>query len=173
MFGASHGMAAGKIKLVAILAALILAGVLLPVVSRVAATSGPQQQGDFAISPKPEQVQGNDSDLQSEPGSSGQQAVVPGGREFFYKMLASVLLVIALGVGAIYVSRKLLPRITNLPGKQIRVVETAYIAPHKGIHLIQAGTRRLVIASTNETITMLADVTESAADFASQVTEKI
>jgi flagellar biosynthetic protein FliO len=87
-------------------------------------------------------------------------------------MLVSVSLVIALGVAAIYVSRKLLPRIANLPGKQIRVVETAYIAPRKGIHLIQVGARRLLIASTNETITMLADVTESAADFARQLAER-
>jgi flagellar biogenesis protein FliO len=166
-------VATGKIKLVAILAALILAGGLLPVVSRVIATSSPQQQGDFSIPANPEQAQGNNSDLQSEPGSPGQQAVVPVGREFFYKMLASVSLVIALGVAAIYVSRKLLPRIANLPGKQIRIVETAYIGPHKGIHLIQVGARRLLIASTNETITMLADVTESAADFAAQVTERI
>ena len=165
-------MATGKIKLVVILAALILAGGLLPVVRRVAATVSPQQQGDFTIPPKPEPVQGDGSDLQSEPGSSGQQAVVSGGREFFYKMLLSVLLVISLGVAAIYVSRKLLPRIANLPGKQIRVMETAYIGPHKGIHLIQVGERRLLIASTNETITMLADVTESAVDFAAQVAER-
>ncbi len=155
-------MAAGKIKLVVILGALILAGGLLPVVTRVSATPEPQPSN-------PEQVQSDGLELQSEPGSSGQQAVVTGGREFFYKMLASVSLVIALGVAAIYISRKLLPRIANLPGKQIRVVETAYIAPRKGIHLIQVGARRLLIASTNDTITMLADVTESAADFAAQL----
>jgi flagellar biogenesis protein FliO len=165
-------VATGKIKLVSILAALILAGGLLPVVSRVTATPSPQQQGDFSVPSNPEKVQGNDLDLRSEPGPSGQQAVVPGGREFFYKMLASVSLVIAFGVAAIYVSRKLLPRIANLPGKQIRIVETAYIAPRKGIHLIQVGARRLLIASTNETITMLADVTESAADFAAQMAER-
>jgi flagellar biogenesis protein FliO len=89
--------------------------------------------------------------------------------EFFYKMLLSVVLVIALGSAVIYVSKKVLPRFTNLPGKQIRVIETAHIAPRKGLHLVQVGVRRLLIASTNEQITMLADVTESVGDFASEL----
>jgi flagellar biosynthetic protein FliO len=94
------------------------------------------------------------------------------GREFFYKMLLSVLLVAALGIAAIYISKKLLPRFANLPGKQIRVLETAYIAPRKGIHLIQAGNRQLLVASTSQTITLLADVTEPEADFAGELEKR-
>lgn len=161
-------MAKGKIKLIAILAALILAGGLLPGVARVIATSGPQKRDAVATLSAQEQAQ----ETQSKSESSNLLSGPTSGREFFYKMLLSVLLVIALGIGVIYVSRKLLPRIANLPGKQIRVLETAYIAPRKGIHLIQAGTRRLLVASTNETITMLADVTESAADFAAELDKR-
>jgi flagellar biogenesis protein FliO len=113
----------------------------------------------MAAAPEPQQL--HDSQVTGPASQLTTQSSSPGGRELFYKMLLSVLLVVALGVAAIYVSRKLLPRIANLPGKQIRVVETAYIAPRKGIHLIQIGTRRLLIASTNEAVTMLADVTES------------
>jgi len=146
----------GKIKVVAILGGVILAGGLLSAVRSMAAAPEPQQPLD--------------SQVTAQPGSPS-PATAPGfgetsGRELFYKMLLSVLLVIALGVAAIYVSRKLLPRITHLPGKQVRVVETTYIAPRKGIHLIQIGARRLLVASTSETITMLADVTESLPDFA-------
>jgi flagellar biogenesis protein FliO len=162
-------MSRDKIKLAAILAALILAGVLIPGVARVATTSSPHQQGEYSALSTPEQVQHNGLDSQSESEPSGRQFGSPSGREFFYKMLLSALLVIVLGVSAIYVSKKLLPRFTNLPGKKIRILETAYIAPRKGIHLIQAGTRRLLIASTNETITMLADVTDSATDFAAEL----
>ena len=158
-------MAKGKIKLVVILASLILAGGLLPGVARVIATSGAQPQDEFPTLSTPEQTQETESELKSSNSLSGP----PSGREFFYKMLLSVLLVVALGAAAIYVSKKLLPRLANLPGKQIRVLETAYLAPRKGIHLIQAGNRRLLIASTNETITMLADVTDSATDFAAQL----
>jgi flagellar biosynthetic protein FliO len=92
--------------------------------------------------------------------------------EIFYKMLLSIIAVITLGIGVIYVSKKVIPRFTNLPGKQIRVIETTHIAPRKGLHLVQVGARRLLIASTNENITMLADVTESAADFAEELTSR-
>ena len=92
--------------------------------------------------------------------------------ELFYKMLLSVVLVIALGSAVIYVSKKILPRFSNLPGKQIRVIETTHIAPRKGLHLVQVGVRRLLIASTNEQITMLADVTESATNFADELASR-
>jgi flagellar biosynthetic protein FliO len=158
-------VAKGKLKIVMILTALILAGGLLSAFKRATAAPNPQQQ-NISAQPESEQTQENNSGLQSGTNLAVRETADPVGREFYYKMLLSVSIVIALGVGAVYVSKKLLPRISNLPGKQIRVVETAYIAPRKGIHLIQVGTRRLLVASTSENITMLADVTESAMDFA-------
>jgi flagellar biogenesis protein FliO len=153
-------MAAKKIKIVVILAALTLAGGLLSLASRVSATS--QQQSELAIPLKPNLAENNGPTSQL-PNST---------RELFYKMLASAALVIALGIAAVYISKKLLPRISNLPNKKIRVIETTHIAPRKVLHLIQVGTRRLLIASTNETIAMLADVTDSATDFAAQLEAK-
>jgi flagellar biogenesis protein FliO len=158
-------VATGKIKLIAILASFILAGGLLPGLARVIAASGAQQQDESPVLSTPEQAQ----ETQPESTPTNDLSAPISGREFFYKMLLSILLVAALGIAAIYVSKKLLPRLTNPPGKQIRVLETAHLAPRKGIHLIQAGTRRLLIASTNETITMLADVTDSATDFAAEL----
>jgi len=133
----------------------------LSAVKHVTATSGQQQESPIP----PAQQTGS----QPTEGLLSQQADGRSGREFYYKMLASIVIVIVLGIATMYVSRKLLPRISNPPGKQIRVVESAYIAPHKRIHLIQTGSRRLLIASTNETITMLADVTDSAPDFAAEL----
>lgn len=80
--------------------------------------------------------------------------------ELFFKMMFSVVLVLVLGVAAVYVSKKVLPRITNFPGKEIRILETAHLGPRKAVHLIRIGNQRLLIGSTNESITMLADVTE-------------
>ena len=165
-------MSAGKIKVVAISAALILAGVLLLTVAR--GTAAPSsivngvtttEEGQLASAKQGEAGQTTDS-------ATTEQPSVLSGREFYYKMLLSVLLVAGMGVAAVYVLKKVLPRISNLPGKQIRVVETAYIAPRKGIHLIQIGARRLLIASTNETITMLSDVTDSAGDFAAELEKR-
>jgi flagellar biosynthetic protein FliO len=81
------------------------------------------------------------------------------GQELFLKMMLSVVLVVVLGVVAIYVSKKLLPRMTGASGKEIRVLETAYLGPRKAVHLVEIANRRLVIGSTNENITALADVT--------------
>ena len=80
--------------------------------------------------------------------------------ELFFKMMFSVVLVLVLGAAAVYMSKKVLPRITNLPGKEIRILETAHLGPRKAVHLISIGNQRLLIGSTNESITMLADVTE-------------
>jgi len=74
-------------------------------------------------------------------------------------MILSILLVVGLGAVAIYASKKLAGKITNLPGKKIKVVETVYIGPRKAVHLITVGERCLLIASTNENITKLADLT--------------
>ncbi|MGA2094135.1 MAG: flagellar biosynthetic protein FliO [Sedimentisphaerales bacterium] len=152
-------MTAGRIKYGVLLAGLILGGGLLCVAGRIKAASGQEQTASA-------EPQKNDTNSLTLPNG----ADLPRAEgEFFYKMLLSVVVVIALGSAVIYISKKVLPRFTNLPGKQIRVIETTHIAPRKGLHLVQVGVRRLLIASTNEQITMLADVTDSAGDFASQL----
>ncbi|MCX5638160.1 MAG: flagellar biosynthetic protein FliO [Planctomycetota bacterium] len=85
-------------------------------------------------------------------------------QEMFFKLMLSVLLVAVLGAAAIYASKKLLPRITNLPGKKIRIVETVHLGPRKAVHLLEIGNQRFLIGSTNESITKLADVTYAFAE---------
>ncbi|MHC4160173.1 MAG: FliO/MopB family protein [Planctomycetota bacterium] len=80
-------------------------------------------------------------------------------RELFFKMMLAVLLVIVLGVAAVYTSKKLLPKITNLSGREIHVIETVHLGPRKAVHLLKIGNQRLLIGSTSECITKLADVT--------------
>ncbi len=87
-----------------------------------------------------------------------------GTRELFFKMMLSVLLVVVLGAAAIYISKKFLPRISNLPGKKIRVIETVHLGPRKAVHLLKIANQRLLIGSTNESITKLADVTDALSE---------
>ena len=156
-------MAINKIKLVGITAGLILAGGLLS--AAVGASSSSGQEPNAATS---QQIQKNTSGSQP----SYEPFGVSGEREFIYKMLLSILVVAGLGAGVVYVSKKLLPKISNLPGKQIRVIETHHLGPRKSIHLIAAGSRRLLIGSTSETITMLADVTDSGQSFAAELEKR-
>ena len=63
-------------------------------------------------------------------------------RELFIKMMLSVLLVVILGAGAIYVSRKFGAKIGNLSGKEIRIIETAHLGPRKAVHLLKIGNQQ-------------------------------
>ena len=81
----------------------------------------------------------------------------------FLRMMLMVLLVVALGIAAVYLSKRLLPRL-NLPGKRIQVSETVHLGPRKAIHLIKIGKQTLLIGSTNENITKLADVTDQLSE---------
>ena len=81
-----------------------------------------------------------------------------GSRELFVQMMLSVALVIALAVGALYLSKKVLPKVARVSGKEIRVMETTYLGPRKALHLVQIGDQKLLIGSTNEHIATLAHV---------------
>jgi flagellar biogenesis protein FliO len=93
-----------------------------------------------------------------------------GTRELFFKFMVSVLFLVALGAGGIYVSKRFLPKFTNLSGKEIRIAETVHLGPRKAVHLLEVGERRFLIGSTNEKITRLADLTSTLTEFSVQET---
>ncbi len=93
-------------------------------------------------------------------------------QELFFKMMLSVLLVVVLGIAAIYISRKLLPKITTLPGKKIRIIESAALGQRQRVHLIEVQNHRLLIGSANDSITMLTEIGTPAGDFADEL-EKV
>jgi flagellar biosynthetic protein FliO len=92
-------------------------------------------------------------------------------REMFFRMMLSVLLVIVLGIALIYFLKRFSSRITGLSGKRIHIIETAPLGPRRMVHLVEVGNRRILIGSTNENITMLADVTEALRDVSDEQME--
>ena len=86
----------------------------------------------------------------------------------FLKMPGSVVLVLALAGAALYLSKKVLPKVTNAAGKEIRIMETAYLGPRKALHLVEIGNQRLLIGSTNESIATLAHVGDAWLDLSKQ-----
>jgi hypothetical protein len=113
-------------------------------------SAGAERNGDAGSEP----VDNSNSfgELSYEPGSG-----------IYSDLLRAILFVVVLGAAAIYASRKLLPKITNLPGKEVRVVETVYLGPRKAVHVLEVGSRRFLVGSTNENITKLADITDELA----------
>ena len=94
----------------------------------------------------------------------------PGGAGFSIRAVLAVLFVLALFITAIYVSKKLLPKIANLPGKEIRIVETVHLGPRKAVHLLEIDNRRFLIGSTNENVTKLADLGSGLMDLSAKET---
>ena len=115
-------------------------------------------------------IEGQDSRFESfslsanDPNAPAGRGEKAGSRELFFKMMVSVLCVMAFGVAAVYASRKLVGKITNLPGKRIRVVETVHLGPRKAVHLLRVDDRHILIGSTNENISKLAELAGEAED---------
>ncbi len=147
-------MTVNKKKIVVFLVALALGSIMLVLCS---AQSAPAEQA------KP-LFKNSSSPFANDPNFSAAPANSPGTRELFFKMLLSVLLVVVLGAAAIYTSKKFLPRIANLPGKEMHIIETARLGPHKAVHLLKVGNQQLLIGSTSQSITKLADVTAAPKD---------
>jgi flagellar biosynthetic protein FliO len=123
------------------------------------AATGPSVEKDAARSSTlRDSAFAGDPDLSSGPNLS------LGSGELFLKMMLSVGLVLGLGGAALYVSRRVLPKVTHAPGKEIHVLETAYLGPRKALHLVEVGGQRLLIASTSDHVTMLTTVNEEWLD---------
>ena len=74
----------------------------------------------------------------------------------------AILFVIVLGFGAFYVSKKLVPRLTAIRGKNISVIETIHLGQNRTLFVLEIGTgQKLLIGSTNNAINFLSDVTEA------------
>ena len=96
----------------------------------------------------------------SDPAPSSGPNFSLGSGELFFKMMLSVGLVLGLGGAAFYLSRRVLPRVTQRTGKEIHILETACLGPRKALHLVEVGGQRLLIASTSDRVTMLTTVNE-------------
>jgi flagellar biogenesis protein FliO len=105
-----------------------------------------------------------DSSFSDDPGVSSGPSLGLGNGELFFKMMLSVGLVLGLGGAALYLSKRVLPRVTQRDGKEIHILETAGLGPRKALHLVEVDGRRLLIASTNDHVTMLTTVNEEWLD---------
>ena len=162
-------MAVCKRKVVVFLITIALGGGALVVCTSRAGGDGPEKENPQVKVQNSRSTAG--SLFASDPNLSARADSNFSSGEMFFKLMLSVVLVGVLGAAAIYASRKLLPRITNLRGKKIRVVETAYLGPRKAVHIVQIGNQQFLIGSTNENVTKLADVTFAFTDLSARETD--
>jgi flagellar biogenesis protein FliO len=83
------------------------------------------------------------------------------------RLLATLIVVLVLGALALFVFKKVVPKVHRGAGKRIAVLETTYLAPRKAVHLLQVGSMKLLVASSSDGVAPLADVTGAfPADYA-------
>jgi len=154
-----------KKNIVLLIAVVLVAGVLV-ICSAQSATDGTESEKSQLDPSQPQaDTESTNSPLfENDPDFFSGSDFNSGGALFSIRTVLAVLFVLALFIAAIYVSKKLLPRITNLPGKEIRIVETVHLGTRKAVHLLEIGNRRFLIGSTNENITKLADLTGDLMD---------
>ena len=78
-----------------------------------------------------------------------------------WTMLSTMLVILALGVGVLFLLKKVRPKRRRAAGKKISVLETVYLEPRKAVHLLQVGSMKLLVASSSEGLTKLDNVTEA------------
>jgi flagellar biosynthetic protein FliO len=74
------------------------------------------------------------------------------------KMTLAVLIVVALGVAVMYLSKKIVPKLSRAEGKKIKLIETVHLGSRKTIHLLEIAGQQILIGSTPDRITKLADI---------------
>ena len=88
-----------------------------------------------------------------------------------YKMMLSLALVVALAFGAMYLSKKVLPKVSGIAGKRVKVLETVSLGSRRAVHLLAIGDRQILIGSTQNTITRLADLDADEPDVETKSSE--
>lgn len=80
--------------------------------------------------------------------------------ESLHRMMVAVVIVVVLGLAAIYASKKVLPKFSRMQGKKIKILETLPLGSRKSLYLLDVSGHQILIASTHDRITKLAELTE-------------
>ncbi|MHC5083155.1 MAG: FliO/MopB family protein [Planctomycetota bacterium] len=76
------------------------------------------------------------------------------------QLFTMIAFVAVIGVGAWFFCKKMACNWTGGKGKNINVTETVSLGPRKLVHIVQIGSKQLLIGSTGDNIRLLADVTD-------------
>lgn len=88
-----------------------------------------------------------------------------------YRMMLSLAVVATLAIGAMYLSKKVLPKVSGITGKRVKVIETVSLGGRRTVHLLQVDSRQILIGSTQNTITRLAEISGETQDAAPAKTD--
>lgn len=83
--------------------------------------------------------------------------------QLFFRSMGALLIVLALMIAALSLSKRVLPKLGKHAGKEIEVIETTLLGPRKYLHVVKVANQRLLLGSTNDRINMLAHLVDDLA----------
>ena len=84
-------------------------------------------------------------------------------RNDLIKQLIVMILFISFAGGAVWwAAKRFRTKQLTGPHKQIRISESVSLGPRKMLHIVEAGSKKLLVAHTADRITLLSDLTEKA-----------
>jgi flagellar biogenesis protein FliO len=78
-----------------------------------------------------------------------------------WRTLAAALVVLVLGGLALFLMKRVMPRMGIGQGKKVAILETTYLGPQRSVHLMRVGARSLLVGATRESVRLVADVTDA------------
>ena len=76
----------------------------------------------------------------------------------YFRLLFAVFLVAVMGFGVYWFSKPLAYKARGGKAGRIEILETAYLAARKTLHIVKIGNRTFLIGSTNDSIRSLAEL---------------
>jgi flagellar biogenesis protein FliO len=76
----------------------------------------------------------------------------------YFRLLFAVFLVAVMGFGVYWMSRHFACKMRGSKAGRIEILETAYLAARKTLHIVKIGNRTFLIGSTNDSIRSLAEL---------------
>ncbi len=82
-------------------------------------------------------------------------------RQLVRQLISMILLIALFGAGLWWLARRYSKGLMTGKGKLISMTETIPLGPRKMVHVLQAGSRKLLLSSTPDSIRFLADITDA------------
>ncbi|MFA6176978.1 MAG: flagellar biosynthetic protein FliO [Phycisphaerae bacterium] len=101
---------------------------------------------------------GNSANVQNAGQNAGLQTYTYSSTGIYFRLLFAVFVVAVMGFGVYWMSRRFACKVRGGKAGRIEIIETAYLAARKTLHIVKVGNRTFLIGSTNDSIRSLAEL---------------
>lgn len=82
----------------------------------------------------------------------------------YFRMIFAIFIVAGMGAAVYWMGKRLRYNVAGGKKGRIEVLETAYLAARKTLHIVRVGNKTFLIGSTNDSISSIADISDSFAE---------